>query len=627
MSLFLRTFGTPSLRGDGGEVRLNTKELALLVYLRVTARPHTRGALGQLLWGNITIGRNHSVNTALSALRRTLPEGALPFGADPVALSREVACDVDTVLGAVSGGAGRDLLHALDVHRAPFLDGFEFQLGEGAEGFVSWLTERRAAFAAALQQHVEEELAEAASRNEWTRVRALAEGGRESLPGWTGEVEWTGQANRARARTRNFHGGAALVVCGVGIALLTGPGTPGAAPTCRAGEARAQLVRQIYPAESNQAIRTGEQYTPTWFLKNVGTCAWSAGARVGRVRAFGPAPLSDSVALAIHHAVQPNRVVEVGVRVLGPGTPGRYGEDWILADAFEKPIRMDGGAALQVRFQVLPARLPTCRVGEVVAELLAQSHPRRDTHVRPGERVSASWSIANRGNCAWDSSVALRFRSTSGPRLSDSTASVVHVSEPVLPSLGFAFHVPMRAPTADGSYLESWELIGPEGRSVRISDAPAVDMRLVVSQAGEIRATAPECAPGEEVVSFMNTESVLDGSTVAPGAQIPKEWTLLNRGECTWPAGALRLRGVRSDPDYGGRSLPGAVTDRPVPPQGTFTFRTPFIGPRVPGHYRVHWQMYNRAGDSVRISRTWTIWADFDVRGAKERSEAEAARP
>ena len=140
-------------------------------------------------------------------------------------------------------------------------------------------------------------------------------------------------------------------------------------------------------------------------------------------------------------------------------------------------------------------------------------------------------------------------------------------------------------------------------------------MRLLVSQTGEIRATAPECAPGEELPTFMNTETVADGSTVAPGASIPKEWTLLNRGECTWPAGALRLKGIRSDPEFRHRSLPEVVTDRPVPPAGTYTFRAPFTGPSVPQHYRVHWQLYNRSGDSVRISRTWTIWADFDVRG------------
>jgi hypothetical protein len=173
----------------------------------------------------------------------------------------------------------------------------------------------------------------------------------------------------------------------------------------------------------------------------------------------------------------------------------------------------------------------------------------------------------------------------------------------------------MRAPTTAGSYRESWELIGPDGLPVPVSDAPQVDVRLVVSGTGAIHATAPECAPGDEIVTFMNTESVNDGSTVAPGAQIPKEWTLLNKGLCTWPAGALRLKQVRSEPEYRHPKVPDVVTDRSVPPQGTYTFLAPFLAPRTPRHYRVHWQMYNRAGDSIRISRTWTIWADINVRG------------
>jgi hypothetical protein len=519
------------------------------------------------------------------------------------------------VLRIVDGTESADLASALEAHRAPFLDGFEFQLGEGAENFVAWIEERRAAVSAALVQRLEEQLADAAQAGDWARVRELARGGSESLPGWTAGGEWLNRASRARVRSTRIRASTVLAVCGVMIVLLTGPQASRAAPACRAGEARAQLVRQIYPAEANLAIREGERYTPTWFLKNVGTCAWSGGSSVERIRVLGPAPLSGNVvAHRIRRPVQPDEVEEVGVAVLGPRREGPYGEDWVLRDAFGKRMRMDG-AALQVRFQVLPAKLPICRAGEIVAELLAESHPRRDTHVRPGERIPVSWSIANRGKCAWDSSVALRFHSASGTRLSDSAVSVVRVGEPVLPTLGYTFQVPMQAPLADGSYLESWELTGPDGLAVRVSDAPGVDMRLVVTPTGEIRATAPECAPGDEVVSFMNTESVIDGSTVAPGVQIPKEWTLLNKGECTWPADALRLRQVRSDPEYRRPKLPDVVVDRPVPPQGTYTFRSPFPSPRRPGHYRVHWQMYNGADDSVRISRTWTIWADFDVRG------------
>jgi hypothetical protein len=60
--------------------------------------------------------------------------------------------------------------------------------------------------------------------------------------------------------------------------------------------------------------------------------------------------------------------------------------------------------------------------------------------------------------------------------------------------------------------------------------------------------------------------------------------------------------------------MPTALLDRDVPPQGTFTFRAPFNAPLVPGHYRAHWQMYDANGDSLIISKTWTIWADFNVK-------------
>jgi hypothetical protein len=614
MSLFLQTFGPPALRGERGDVRLNAKELALLAYLRVTGRSHTRGAIGQLLWGNISIGRNHSVNTAISALRRALPEGALPPGADPVMLGADLPCDVDEVLAATSEtGHPEALLRSLEVCRTPFLDGFEFQIGEGAQGFIAWMQERRAALSLTLAEALEEQIAAAAGAQDWESVRVLAKAGRESLPAWRGNAQWTNRASRARTRFWTALAGTALASCV--ILLVLHAAASGSARPCGPGEARAQLVRQTYPAEANQAIREGERYTPAWYLKNVGSCAWRPGAQVARVAASGPASLNAEVAVrTIHHPVQPNQVVKVDIRMRGPKPAGSYGEDWVLLDGLGKPVAMVGGATLQVRFQVLPERVPTCLAGEVAAELFARSHPRSNMRVRPGERIPVSWTLTNSGNCAWDSSVSLRFREASGPRLSDSSVSEIRLSEMLLPTLAHTFHVPMRAPQADSSYLESWELVGPDGRPVRVSDASGVDVRIVVSRTEQIRATDPDCTIGDELVAFITSETVRDGSTLSPSVQIPKEWTLLNIGDCTWPAGALRLKHVRSLPEFPHPFIPEIVTTRPVPPTGTYTFQAPFMGPSAPGHYCVYWQMYNRAGDSVQISQTWRIWADFNVR-------------
>jgi hypothetical protein len=87
------------------------------------------------------------------------------------------------------------------------------------------------------------------------------------------------------------------------------------------------------------------------------------------------------------------------------------------------------------------------------------------------------------------------------------------------------------------------------------------------------------------------------------------------------------VKGERSKPEYPNRVLPEAVTDRPVPPAGTYTFRVPFTAPERPGHYRVHWGMYDRAGSRVRISHTMTIWADFDVRGVSGRKKVRLTPP
>lgn len=617
MTPALRLFGVPALLAGDTPLRLNAKEFALLAYLRVTGRPHTRGALGALLWSNVFTGRNNSVNTALSALRRVLPAGALPAGADPVALCAQIDADVDAIVAGVQEDADTDaVLQALHTHRAPFMDGFEFQLGEGAEELAGWIRERRSAFETALRRALEEHCEVAAARGDGVVLRRLVTAGEAALPEWKARPEWVGVGGRMTVRSPAGWAGVAAVAATVVvvIALAQRREAVASAPQCSPGEARAQLVRQTYPAEANLAVRTGERYTPTWYLKNVGQCAWGAGTRVARTTAFGPAPLTSGEGMRrSRRAVQPDSVVEFGIPVRGPQAIGAYGEDWLLIDPAGARIALAEGAALQIRFQVLPDRVAECGPGEIVAELLAQSHPRRDTRYRPREAFSVSWTLVNRGKCAWGSGASLRFASASGPRLSSRATPPVPVEEPVRPTEAYTFHVGMRAPADDDTYREAWELVGPDGRVVRVSDASEVDVRIVVSRAREVWASAPMCAPGAEIVTFLGSERVADGSIVPPGARLPKEWTLFNRGECTWPAGGLRLRHVRSDPEFSNPSWADAVLDRDVPPQGTFTFRAPFTAPRVPGHYRAHWQMYNANGDSVIISKTWTIWADFNV--------------
>src|SRR5215469_14519896 len=73
--LSLRLLGAPQVAYGGRPVSLRLpKELALLIYLAVTSRPHTRMALATLLWPD------HDERSALAALRRTIYQLKLDLG-------------------------------------------------------------------------------------------------------------------------------------------------------------------------------------------------------------------------------------------------------------------------------------------------------------------------------------------------------------------------------------------------------------------------------------------------------------------------------------------------------------------------------------------------------------------
>jgi methionine-rich copper-binding protein CopC len=613
MAPVLYTFGLPRLTSNGEPVPLHAKELAMLVYLRVTGSPQARGALGALLWGKTAIGRNNSVNTAISALRRVLPPGAIPPGSDPVRLAVEVGCDADLLVRAAGGQPG-PVEEALAAFRAPFLDGFEFQVGEGAEAFVGWLREQREGFRRRAVSALEEACGRAEAGRDWRTLRRLAALGQERIAGWDA-APWLQAARRGERRRRwGWIAAAGVIPLAAAAMLLRRPAT--GAAECAPGDARAHLVRQIYPAEANTAIRVGERYTPTWFLKNVGTCAWGPGARVVRTGRSGPAPLSDGRPRVIEAAVLPDSVAQVEVPLRGPAPVGRYGEDWRLLDHAGRPIRVDGGVPLQMRFQRLPARVAQCRPAEVHAELLGQSHPGRENPMHPGQSFENTWTLVNRGACVWNRGLALHFASTSGPRLSAPGDSVRRIEEAVLPSDAYTFSVPMRAPAAAGSYRESWRLTGPGGGAIPVSEEQTVDVHVAVV-VGQLRASAPECGLRQVVPTFMRAERVADGTVVRPGALVPKEWTLDNHGDCTWTPGSLRLHFHHAEPEFPHGAIPDVAVDQDVPPTGTFTFRSPFRAPVTPGHYQLFWQALERDGHAVRISATPMIWTDITVAPAR----------
>lgn len=136
----IRCLGAPALLTIGGRtVRVRTrKELALLCYLALEQRWHTRDALAELLWPDRPHKESrHSLAVALSALRGKLGREILESEHDRVRLHAEgVALDVDRLLAGDIVGSDTEV--PLDVDG--FLEGFEVP---AAVAFAHWRDAQR----------------------------------------------------------------------------------------------------------------------------------------------------------------------------------------------------------------------------------------------------------------------------------------------------------------------------------------------------------------------------------------------------------------------------------------------------------------------------------------------------
>ena len=146
-TLTLKLLGKPQVGRGGAPVTgfISAKAQALLFYLAVTGRPHTREALAGLLWGHLAEpAAIKNLRNVLSNLR-TLAGPHLLIAREEVAFSRDSAhwLDVEVFLSALADTSGKDLnaLHeAVELYEGDFLEGF--YVGE-ALAFEEWTLGRR----------------------------------------------------------------------------------------------------------------------------------------------------------------------------------------------------------------------------------------------------------------------------------------------------------------------------------------------------------------------------------------------------------------------------------------------------------------------------------------------------
>lgn len=145
--LELHLLGTPRILRDGHSLTALTaaKTRALLFYLAVTGRPHTRAALAALLWGDSPDeAARASLRKALQTLRQHL-DPFLHIERETVGLAAEPGCwvDVNAFTAALDRAGAEDdtaLCRAVDLYRGDFLEGFYVRDAPDFEAW--WLAER-----------------------------------------------------------------------------------------------------------------------------------------------------------------------------------------------------------------------------------------------------------------------------------------------------------------------------------------------------------------------------------------------------------------------------------------------------------------------------------------------------
>jgi DNA-binding SARP family transcriptional activator len=170
--LTLRTFAAPALvRSDGSTMPgLRRKDIALLVFLRLEPRAHTRSVLTALLWDGTEETGRHSLTQAIVRLRSVLGPSAIRTEHDHVALRAELPRDAPDVHD--ESPDAELLMSVASVGPDRFLA--ELQLPDGARDFDAWADEKRAQLRRWLLRHLDVRSADAERQGRFGEARELA---------------------------------------------------------------------------------------------------------------------------------------------------------------------------------------------------------------------------------------------------------------------------------------------------------------------------------------------------------------------------------------------------------------------------------------------------------------------
>ena len=127
-SLQLKLFGSPQISYQGQPLTgfVSAKVRALLIYLAVTNRPHSRDHLAELFWADTPASTRTNLRKALSNLRQLIGDILVEDGKESIAVRGEQVW-VDAVeFGQLSKQSSEQ--EATDLYQADFLTGFNLSL-------------------------------------------------------------------------------------------------------------------------------------------------------------------------------------------------------------------------------------------------------------------------------------------------------------------------------------------------------------------------------------------------------------------------------------------------------------------------------------------------------------------
>ena len=134
--LELKLFGSPQITYQGQPLTgfVSAKVRALLIYLAVTARPHSRDHLAHLLWEDMPASTRANLRKALSNLRQLIGNILVEDGKESIALRGEQIW-VDVVeFGQLSKQSSEQ--EATELYQADFLTGFNLSLSYEFEAWA-----------------------------------------------------------------------------------------------------------------------------------------------------------------------------------------------------------------------------------------------------------------------------------------------------------------------------------------------------------------------------------------------------------------------------------------------------------------------------------------------------------